>query len=251
MSKLPKAPLQEVIFEVRWSLKPDSDSGQIVDIGYELASGRLSTIVEKDFSHYRRILPKDIPEQLLPYKVVHQYWSSENKWPVLQLGPGIFTINCTDEAYDWENNFRGLIKQGIDWLMQSYKQSLQIQLASLKYIDAIRVDDYGGIDNGWQDFIEANFNFKYSNLFNTRGKQKQIQVNQTFELEDGSDLQLQIADAIRNNDKALVWQTAIIKKALFDVEDLFNWADYAHNVTHELFKELIKPELYASFSREN
>ncbi|NCT74898.1 MAG: TIGR04255 family protein [Chitinophagaceae bacterium] len=251
MSKLPNAPLQEVIFEIRWALKPDLRSGQILDEGYELASGRLSTIVEKSFPYYRRVLPQDLPEQLLPYQVVHQYWTGENKWPVLQLGPGIFTINCTDEAYDWEKGYRKLIEDGINWLMQSYKQALNIRLASLRYIDAIKVDDYGGIDGGWQSFIKNHLNFEYNNHFNTLGRQKQMQVNQTFELEDGSDLQLQIADAIRNNQKALVWQTAIIKKAVFDVEGLLKWADYAHSITHDLFQEMIKPDLYASFSRKN
>lgn len=251
MSKLPNAPLKEVIFEIRWALKPDLRSGQILDEGFELASGRLSTIVEKSFPYYRRILPQDLPEQMLLYQVVHQYWTGENKWPVFQLGPGIFTINCTDEAYDWENNFRSLIKDGIDWLLQSYKQSLNIRFASLRYIDTIKVDDYGGIDGGWQSFIKAHLNFEYNNHFNTRGRQKQIQINQTFELEDGSDLQLQIADAVHNNEKALAWQTAIIRKAVFDVDKLLAWADHAHSITHELFKEMIKPDLYASFSRKN
>lgn len=251
MSKLPNAPLQEVIFEIRWALRPGKVSGQLIDEGYDLALGRLSTIVEKIFPYYKRILPEDIPDQLLHYQVVHQYWTGENKWPVLQLGPGIFTINCTDEAYDWDDSFRTLISNGISWLFQSYKKPLNIRLASLKYIDAIKVDDYGGLNGGWQKFIKTHFNFEYNNQFDTRGKQKQVQMNQTFELEDGSDLQIQIADGLRNNEKSLIWQIAIIKKGSFDLNGLLSWADYSHSITHELFQEMIKSELYASFSRKN
>jgi uncharacterized protein (TIGR04255 family) len=251
MSKLLKAPLQEVIFEIRWALKPGTESGQMIDEGFELASGRLSTIVEQNFAHYKRIVSQDIPEQLLHYRAVHQYWAGENKWPVLQLGPGIFTINCTDDGYDWENGFRQLIEQAIGWLLQSYRQTLNIGFAGLRYIDAIGVDEYGGIDDGWQNFIQTHFNFQYNNQFNTRGLQKQIQINQTFELEDGSDLQIQITDGIRKNEKALIWQTAILKKSSFDANTLFSWADYAHKIAHELFQEMIKPDLYASFSRKN
>lgn len=251
MSRLPRAPLLEVIFEIRWALKPGKESGQIIDEGFELASGRLSTIVEQDFPHYRRIVPQDIPEQLLHYHAVHQYWSGENKWPVLQLGPGIFTINCTDDGYDWDASFRQLIEKAVNWLIQSYKQTLNIRFASLRYIDAIKVDEHGGLDGGWQSFIKNHFNFEYNNQFNTRGSQKQIQVNQTFELEDGSDLQLQITDGTRNNEKALIWQTAILKKDIFEVDTLFSWADYAHGIAHDLFKDMIKPDLYASFSRTN
>lgn len=251
MSRLPNAPLQEVIFEIRWALVPGKETGQIIDQGFELASGRLSTIIEQDFPYYKRIVPQDIPEQLMHYQVIHQYWSGENQWPVIQLGPGIFTINCTDERYDWEGSFQKLIKKAIGWLEQSYKQSLNIRFASLRYIDGIRVDDYGGIDGNWQNFIKTNFNFEYNNHFNTRGNQKQIQVNQTFGLEDGSDLQLQIANGVRNNEKALVWQTAILKKDSFDFDKLVSWANYAHDIAHDLFQEMIKPDLYASFSRKN
>ena len=251
MSRLSKAPLQEVIFEIRWALVPGKETGQIIDEGFELASGRLSTIIEQQFPYYKRIIPQDIPDQLMHYQAIHQYWTGENKWPVIQLGPGIFTINCTDGGYDWEGGFRILIKQAIEWLEQSYRKSLNIRFASLRYIDAIKVDDYGGIKDGWQNFIKLHFNFEYNNQFNTRGRQKQIQIHQTFELEDGSDLQVQIANGVRNNEKALIWQTAILKKDTFDSDKLFSWADYAHGIAHDLFQEMIKPDLYASFSREN
>lgn len=252
MSRLPNAPLQEVIFEIRWALGPGKVTGQLIDEGFELASGRLSTIIEKQFPYYKRIIPQDIPDQLMHYRVVHQYWTGENKWPVIQLGPGIFTINCTDEGYDWNEGFRKLIEKAVKWLEQSYKQPLNIQFASLKYIDAIKVNEYGGISNGnWHDFINANFNFEYNNRFDTRGHQKQIQVHQTFELDDGSDLQLNIANGLRNNEKALIWQTAIFKKDSFNSDKLFTWADYSHGIAHDLFKEMIKPDLYASFSRKD
>jgi hypothetical protein len=42
MSRLPNAPLQEVFFEIRWALVPGKETGQIIDEGFELASGRLS-----------------------------------------------------------------------------------------------------------------------------------------------------------------------------------------------------------------
>jgi len=254
MSQLPNAPLQEVIFEIRWALKPGKELGQIeiVDQDFELASGRLSSVIEKEFTFYKRIVPKDLPEQFLNYIPVHQYWISENKWPVLQLGPGIFTINCTDEDYDWETGFRQLIEKGIGWLIEAYKQPLNFQFASLKYIDAINVENYGSIKNGWSEFIKSHFNFEYYNKFNTRGRQKRIQVNQTFELTDKSELQLFISDGITKNKKALIWQTSVMKKATFKTtSELINWADYAHSITHELFKEMIKPDLYVSFSTKN
>lgn len=250
MSRLPKAPLQEVIFEIRWPLMPGKIFGHMIDEGFELASGRLSTIINEHFPVYKRVIIQEIPVQSMNYQVVHQYWTGENKWPVMQLGPGIFTINCTDDAYYWQE-FQQLIGNGIKWLEQAYGKTLNIQFASLRYIDAITVDDYGGVEDGWQNFIRNHFNIEYINHFDPKGQQKKIQINQTFKLDDDSDLQIQIADGLRNNKKALIWETAILKKQSFSTEDLLLWTDFAHGITHDLFKEMIKPNLYASFSRTN
>ncbi len=251
MVKLPNAPLQEVIFEVRWTLKPSEETGQLEDEGFELASGRLSTMVENELPYYKRIVPADLPEQLLFYRAVHQYWKSENTWPVVQLGPGMFTVNCTDDWYDWGANFFPFIEKALQWVTKAYRQPLQFGFASLRYIDAIKVDDYGGIEKGWEGFITRNFNFSYSNLFDTRGPQKQLQVNQVFEMQDGASLQIQLSNGKRNNEEAFIWQTAILKKHTFNRDQLIEWANEAHKTAHDLFTEMIKPDLYASFSRKD
>lgn len=251
MGRLLNAPLQEVIFEVRWRLQPVKDTGQFQDIGFELASGRLNALLESEFPFYRRILPSELPDQLLSYKVAHQYWKAENTWPVIQLGPGIFTVNCTDQVYDWDTVYRPLIEKAINWLMQAYREPLQLALASLRYIDSIKVDDYGGVTDGWQSFIKNNFNIEYINSFNTRGLQSRIQIDQSFDMEDGSELQVQMSNGTRHNDPAIVWQTAILKKQSFTKEEVLIWSDKAHTISHELFYEMIKPDLYASFNRKN
>lgn len=250
MSRLPKAPLQEVIFEIRWRLEPYNNVvGQMHDPGFELASGRLSNFVEEKFPVYKKIIPPGIPEQLLSYKPVHQYWSGIDSWPVLQLGPGIFTINCTDQVYDWEDLFRPLIQESIGWLNNSYKEIPKIIFSSLRYIDAINIDEYGGMDMKLDDFIEKNFNFSYKNSFNTRGIQQRLHFDQSFITEDKTELQIQFSSGTKNNKPAILWQTAAINNDSLNNEDLLSWADKSHKITHNLFKEIVKPNLYASFSK--
>jgi uncharacterized protein (TIGR04255 family) len=251
MAKLPNAPLQEVIFEIRWSLQPSEESEKFMDIGFELAKGRLSTILEKELPVHKRIVPSEFPEQLLFYRPVYQYWKGERTWPVVQLGPGIFTVNCTEEWYDWDENYFPFLQKAIQWLNQAYRQPLQFAFASLRYIDAVKVEKYGGVEEGWETFIRKWFNFSYANLFNTRGRQKQIQINQVFEMEDKSSLQIQFSEGRQNNETALIWQTAILKRQSYTMEQLVEWVAQAHGTTHQLFEEMIKPELYASFTRKN
>jgi uncharacterized protein (TIGR04255 family) len=245
MPKLPNAPLKEVIFEVRWPLL-DSDQGFMIDEGFELASGRLSSLVEKKFPVNRRVKPAELPEQFLPYQVIHQYWTDEETWPVLQLGPGIFTINYTDKAYEWDE-LRNLINDGVKWLSKAYQNELNINFASLNYIDIIKVEKYGGVGDDWGSFIEKHFNMSHHNRFPVHGKQKHLQINQVFEMKDGSHIHIQFSDGSKNNKKAFVWQTGVLKKCDFSFDGLLSWADFAHQTTHDLFMEMIKPELYASF----
>ena len=101
MAKLPNAPLQEAVFELRWTLDVSTDDQQEIDAGYELAHGKFQAAAEADFPVYRRLFPASIPPALLNYKVVHQFWREDQQFPVLQLGPGVFTVNDTDQNYDF------------------------------------------------------------------------------------------------------------------------------------------------------
>jgi hypothetical protein len=77
MPKLPKAPLQEAIFEIRWDLDVDPTSGQLFDPGFQLAQGKLRDIAKGKFPVFNRKLPHGFPEQMLPYQVVNQYWAAK------------------------------------------------------------------------------------------------------------------------------------------------------------------------------
>lgn len=97
IEKLLNAPLQEVIFEIRWDLNINLASNREFDEGFAIALGTLATLLKNDFPHVVRKIPDDFPADLLNYSTIYQFWKGENIWPVLQLGPGIFTVNDTDK----------------------------------------------------------------------------------------------------------------------------------------------------------
>ncbi len=248
MTKLVKAPLQEAIFEIRWELDIEASNNQQVDMGFALAQGKLQDIVKEKFPAYKRKVPHGLPEQLLLYQPVHQYWSKPETWPVLQLGPGIFTVNDTDKNYDWHSSYLPLIQQGIDWVLKAYDGKLRINFASLRYIDSVKLKDYG-YNARWQDFIQDHFNFSFVNSFNTRGAIKNAQFDQFFELDDKSDLHIAMSSGKyrTTNEDALIWQTAVLKYDKFEKDSLLTWVEKAHSVTSDLFKEMTKPNFYESF----
>lgn len=248
MTKLPKAPLQECIFEIRWELDIDPSNNQQFDFGFSMAQGKLQEIVNHEFPSFTRKLPYGFPEQALKHQVINQYWAKPNTWPVLQLGPGIFTVNETEINYDWKKNYFPLIDKAMDWIHKAYNQKLNINYASLRYIDSVKPKDYG-FEGRWQDFIQEHFNFSFVNSFNSRGAIKGIKFEQYFDLVDKSSLHISMNSGKyrKTDDEALIWQTSVIKASKFEKDSLISWVKNAHSTTSDLFKEMTKPKFYDSF----
>ncbi len=240
------APLQEVVFEVKWDLDRGPDDNIEYDEGYDLAIGVLKSILQEEFPIVKSKFPPDVPTAFKNYKTTHQYRIGEKQWPVLQLGPGIFTVNDTEDNYKWENHFYPLIIKGLNWLEKSYGKKLHYNFAGLRYIDRISTKDYEF--SNWLDFINDNLNFEIRNPVNKRGELKQFSFVQVFELKDNSNLQLAIKNGKNENkEDVLVWETAVLKIDSFEKNELNEWLNKSHEVTSELFKELCKDDLYNSF----
>lgn len=248
MPKLPKAPLQEAIFEIRWDLDVDPTNGQLFDTGFQLAQGKLHDISRAKFPVYARKIPQGIPEQMLQYQIVNQYWAGKETWPVIQLGPGIFTVNDTDVNYDWKNVYLPLIKECLNWIFKVYENPLRINTATIRYIDSVKLKDYG-FEGRWNEFVTEHFNFSFVNSFDTRGSLKALQFSQSFELPDQSELHISMNSGKyrKTDDDALIWQTIVAKQDSFDQPSLLTWVEHAHATTSALFREITKPNFYDSF----
>lgn len=246
IKKLPRAPLQEVIFEVRWQLDDYADSNQKYDEGYDQAIGMLKSHLQNSFPIIKSKFPPGLPYEFLNYKITHQYWTGNNEWPVIQLGPGIFTINETENKYEWESHFLPLIQKSLNLLKESYPKELKYNYAGLRYIDKIRTKDYNF--SNWLGFIKENLNFEIHNHFDTRGELEQFSYNQVFKLKDSSFLQLTLKNGKNEKQEdVLVWETAILKIDKYNESSLMAWLVKAHNTTSDLFKEICKNEFYDSF----
>src|SRR5690606_29676748 len=125
--------------------------------------------------------PMEVPDRLLNYQTVHQFWKGDNQWPVVQLGPGIATVNDTEQNYEWEGTYLPNIKKALEALNRSYNQ-VSFNSLSLRYIDVVRVADYGFTN--WRDFVQTHINFGFENHFNTRGSLVGLNFEQSFGLED-------------------------------------------------------------------
>ena len=134
MSKLPKAPLVEVVFELKWDIKMKSDLDD-----FQYLYGDLYANLKDEFPNRERLTPLEIPFDALINIPVFRFTKNENKYPLIQIGPGVISINTLNEFYVWED-FRENIHKLLDILKDIYPkfQTLKI-IPALIYIDFLLI----------------------------------------------------------------------------------------------------------------
>lgn len=241
--KLPSAPLQEVVFELTWSLETDSN-GNPSDHDYEYALGVFRGKVKEEFPHDVRLLP-ELPSEIniqvfsLPR---HQFWTAPKTWPVVQLGPGILVLNDVEKNYTWQA-FRSKVLMVKDALERAYEKPLTYTALRLKYIDAFET---GGI--AVFDFMNANFNVQLSNSFDVNQTPSNLSIAQRFEIEHKvyADFRIDSAENIHGK-PIILWQSAYVFEHSFQAAHIETMLDVAHTFLSHKFKVFVKPELYDRF----
>lgn len=138
-ARLPKAPLAEAVFELRWKLQGDKNIPGVMHSDpalLPLIENFTSRIKKRGFLHFRDMSPA---LQTGAYGVARRYYRSSDKpFPLMQIGPGIFATN-EGPQYDWKS-FRGQIASGLETLFASYPKvgffPLTPNFLELRYVDA-------------------------------------------------------------------------------------------------------------------
>lgn len=245
--KLPNAPLQEVIFELRWKLDFDQETQSLLDKEFQFAFANFVNLSSHKLKHKINLRPAIISESMFANKPVYQFWAEKGIYPVFQIGPGVFTVNETDKNYVWDS-FKELIREGIDWLSKSYSNKLEFTFAELRYIDAIEILEDNQIN--LSKFIADNLSLEIKNKV-IDARLNDIQFHQRFKLDSENFLSLLIANGVKNNSqvKAIILQISYNKTSNISLETLSTWIESAHTTCSELFRRMVSTKLYEQFTK--
>lgn len=239
--KLPKAPLEEVIFELHWDLDV-LENGSRKDTGFDLAQGIFAQSIENEFPFHNRINDERGTIYFTPF-LTQQFWKAEAEWPVVQLGPGMLAINDVEKSYHWENSFAPLISSSIEKLVKAYKGDISFNRISLRYLDAFAIGDVDPIN-----FVNSNFKLTISRNFNVPGVLEALGFVTQFVLDDDSKVTFNLSNGIKQNGlKAIVWQTAIEKVGQLSLSEIDGWLTNSHTIVSNMFKETVTAEFYEKF----
>lgn len=240
MSKLPKAPLVEVIFELRWVLP----SAQIQDAQY--IAGDLYHLI-KDNYPYREAL-QQLPPGLVIQAPTHRFRHERNGYPLVQVGPGLLTVNITDEKYFW-NDFLADITSVLRHFQTVYKfDEEQVLTAHLRYIDFLAFDfDKQDVFKYLEEKLHLKVDFGFLNYEKAKVDNTVLAVG--LKIPEG-ELHISISNGKNSKgNSGIAINTLITNKLDSSTKDIVEWLGKAHEITRSVFKEMTKGELQKQFTK--
>lgn len=252
---LKNKPLVEAIFELHWELQGKAPSGEKIDPDHRRFLARMEEDVIKNYPKYRLLPAADIPERLVPYVVQHQFWTAENTWPVIQVGPGIVTLNDT-AGYDWLD-FKDRISYLVKLLFEVHPGSSDFRFRRilLRYINAVEFDyDKTNITTFLNDKMGVVVDTAQIMPQDSRVATTPYSLNLTSVFRSQQPkgiMELNIKHGKRQGNDALLWQ--LTNYAIDDdvpgptQEGIVAWAEEAHSLIYDLFSNLIAGDLLKEF----
>jgi uncharacterized protein (TIGR04255 family) len=255
--KLSHAPLLEVIFELRWEIKPVSvpRRNYPTDEAYERTLAAFTKAVAPTLPLREQIRPDTgLPEDLiLPYAAGYRFRQQQSSYPVLQLGPGVMTVNDTGGEYTWDT-FRSLLEQATGWLVEAKGDGNSFGAASLRYLDGASTP--GTTNDNFLDVVERDHLLSVRRDYPVPGALVNLAVVESRRLADGSILEMaiekveaQTSGEIGNPEPAILWTTRVAQAAATSRQAILDWVDSAHHVCSDLFRNSLSSEAYARFDR--
>lgn len=241
MSKFLKAPLLEVIFEIRWN----STNKQEVD-KFQLLIGALYAELKNTYEKPVNLLPDpNIPVQAFLDKPVFRARRKDGKPILYQVGPGILSINYVGADYDWEI-FCNEIQTIVDHIRRLYGFTPQKEIQmGLKYLDFF---DFEFDNEDLFKFLKEKFHLAIESDFIN----KPIGIN--FAITEKSDndsfFNLRInTGTVNNQRKGMIVESRLNAKQpseAFFASFEQRLTDF-HNKLSQFFKSLTQGDLYESF----
>lgn len=237
MSKLPNAPLLEVVIELRWSIANHKD---LLSVQY--LYGDIYNELKEKYPYRESIHPIEVPVEATINQPVHRFRAEKQGYPLFQVGPGILTLNTIDSKYIWEDFFDH-VKELTQAFLKVYPQQVQLTPAIL-YLDFF---PFNFTANNVHDFINKQFQVKFDQMFfDKRINPSDLNIGFAWSIEEG-ELMINFQKGINNNREGILLQTRLNGKQSLQPENLNNWLVSAHQLASSLFNRLTEGELYESF----
>jgi uncharacterized protein (TIGR04255 family) len=265
IERLPKAPLAEVVFELRWNLYGSAGTPDFLKIDpglIPLLESFTNQMKRHGYVTFRDMAPAP---QMGAYGVARRYFKAPDRpFPIMQIGPGIFATN-ESSLYEW-NTFKAQVVQGLRALFASYPKiaffKWEPSLIELRYIDVFDKSLLG--TTALFEFMERGTSMKLQKppMLNDRNvfsgdAEGRIAITRDLKGWKKSRFSLDLASGTKGGSEDIVrLETKVqcegagvlaLKTSAKFIKALDGWLEFAHGVTRPFFKEFVTPELMQKF----
>lgn len=251
---LKNKPLVEAIFQLHWQLLQPVPNVRI-DPHYKILIGRLYDRVIKEYPFHGPLPTSMMPEEIAGYVVQYRFRKNENTWPLIQIGPGVITLNDT-ENYVWED-FEKRISLVLQSLFEAYpnsEENLKVNQLLLRYIDTIDFDfEKQDIFEFLRNQMKMNLSI-HDKLFEDTGIDKlplSFDLNFSFPSKEPKGVvRLRFSRAGKKGAGALKWETMVESRgedAPKIKDNILGWVEAAHYLTDDWFFKIIEGDLEKRF----
>lgn len=254
-------PLVEAILEIKWQLvQPIRAPGppQMLlpahDPHYRLLLGRLFDRFQTDYPFHEQLPTASLPDDMVGQVVQHRFRAAKDDWPLVQVGPGVFTINDTHH-YTW-TDFEQRAKVAVKRLYDAHPDVSELRIESivLRYIDAVDCN-YEEEDafEFLRDKLKVGSNLPPSLFDDTgvRNRPRSFVWQAAFRcFKPSGEVNISFATGRKEDKPSILWDTTVQSTGndLPEMPAGFEaWFEAAHRISDDWFFKLIEGELERRF----
>jgi uncharacterized protein (TIGR04255 family) len=255
--KLHRKPLLEAIFELKWKTQ-SHDAGLSVDPDYSFLIGLFKNAVRDRFPEAVQLPASQIPVEMASHVAQYQFRVAENQWPLVQLGPGVMTVNETS-SYEWNNHFEADCKNSVKQLLDVHPHSESIQpvQAQLRFINGIFIEDNESVLSVLERGLNTHISLpdRFGDVVGGDTKPWGLGVSISYQItEPASSLNVKLNRGKAHDRDALIWEISVVADGQ-DAESFFEnssaWLDSAHIAAESAFFAFLSDELLRRFEYDS
>ncbi|PRH36762.1 hypothetical protein C6V07_07810 [Burkholderia gladioli] len=245
--------LVEVICELQWELTPVvMPPGAAVDPFFDITRTDLAArLAANGFVHALELVPNQAPKELFAWQPVVRYALAGDRWPKIQLGPGVFSVNMAGPEYTGWPDFAPTVQLAVTSLLQSFptpERLLKLRSIQLKYLNGFTkkhnfrsyaqfTSEYLGLKSVLPDaFLERMHTTTASVSTNAQSK---------FVLESPSrsHVLMQVAEAHINKEPGCLLQLVVERDENIEIGSILEWFNAANLAARGAFEGLVSRQL--------
>ncbi|MBN1594231.1 MAG: TIGR04255 family protein [Candidatus Coatesbacteria bacterium] len=250
---LSKAPLVEVIFELYWQLQ-QPQNGQ-PEMNYGILAGRLFEKLKVEYPFHEPLPAASMPTEMAGYLIQHRFRTGDNEWPLIQVGPGLVTLNQVKDGFERGTFHRGIEKL-VATLLEIYTENRRPRFNRLmmRYIDAV---DFDYQSENISDYIARTLKTDLavsSALFVDTGiSAAPTSLDTTFYFNSENprgQLRLRFGKGRRDDRDLLRWESIVEAtgdEVPQETDGITQWAGDADELIHKVFFRMIEGEMKERF----